>query len=337
LADLADIARELNVSSSLVSKVLNGRLGTTRVSAKTVRAIHARARNLNYQRNASAAALAMGKQNVIGVFIHRVGVAGSGIVDAMVQGVAEEAARHHLRLVVNFFNFKEEFIDQRHALQRGVMDGVIIAGMNHPDLIESLNEVQDNGLPVVTLHDNQLSPQFSNIGCSQLDVGRLATSHLISRGCRRIAHITKMEARYFGYKAALADAGIAFDPELVYEVGDFEFKGAQAALARFRSRGIAFDGFFAQSDQQAAGFMNDVVRRGGRVPQDVKVIGVDNSPYTEFTIIPLSSISQQEEERGRRAVRILLEQTADRDLPPRAEWIAPVLHARESTDVTEVV
>jgi LacI family transcriptional regulator len=338
MADLADIARELNVSSSLVSKVLNGRLGTTRVSAKTIRAIHAQAQNFNYQRNASAAALATGRQNVIGVFIHHVGVEGAGIMEAMTMGIAAEAAKHKLRLAVQYFEDREEFIAQRQIMQRGVMDGLILGGMHHEELVDMLNDVQENGVPVVTIHDKQLDPRFSNVGMHQEDVGRVATKHLIDQGCRRIAHICNMDERFEGYLMALRDAGIPFEPELVFEVNNYVYARGVEALASWKQRNVQFDGVFAQSDQQAVGFMNTFVRQGGRIPQDVKIIGVDNSPFTDFTVIPLSSVSQEDKERGRRAVQILLEQTASKDNAPspRAEWVAPVLHARESTGITEV-
>lgn len=338
MADLADIARELNVSSSLVSKVLNGRLGTTRVSAKTIRAIHASAQNFNYQRNASAAALATGRQNVIGVFIHHVGVAGAGIMEAMTMGIAAEAAKHKMRLAVQYFEEREQFIAERQIMQRGVMDGVILGGMHHEDLIDMLNEVQNAGVPIVTIHDKQLDPRFSNVGMHQQEVGRVATQHLIDQGCRRIAHICKMGERFEGYRMALRSAGLPFDPDLVFEVDNYVYAGGVQALSHWTERKVSFDGVFAQSDQQAVGFMNTFVRHGGHIPQDVKIIGVDNSPFADFSVIPLSSVSQEDKERGRRAVQILLEQTATRENapPPRAEWVPPVLHARESTGISEV-
>src|SRR5690606_31522393 len=94
---LRDIAEELNVSVSLVSKVLSGRLGTSGANIKKIRAIRAKARELGYQKNLLAEALRTGRQNVLALFLHRHGEPGSGIVDETINGVAEEAARSQQR------------------------------------------------------------------------------------------------------------------------------------------------------------------------------------------------------------------------------------------------
>lgn len=337
MAGLAEIAQELNVSPSLISKVLSGRLGTTRVSAKTVRAIKARAEGLNFRQNASASALATGRQNVLGVFVHRMGVAGSGITDAMLGGISAEAVLHRQRLVIHFFESIDRFMEQRASLHRGVMDGLIVGGLNHKELAGILEEVQADGVPVVTVHDIQLNDHFCNVGMDQVEVGLVATRHLIARGCRRIAHIHRIEERLHGYQAALAEAGLPFADELVVKVDDFEHARGVEALEVLRTRGVAFDGIFAQSDQLAAGAMNALMRGGRRVPQDVKIIGVDDSPFCAFTAVPLSSISQEVFARGRRALQLLVERTASQETnaPAKSESFAPVLYERDSTQFIE--
>lgn len=327
---IEDIARDLNVSPSLVSKVLNGRLGTTRVSAKTRAAIRERADVMGYRKHNSAAALAMGRHNVVGVFLHRVGVAGSGLVEAMINGIADEAALCNQRLTLHFFETTDSFLDHRHTLHPSVMDGVIIGGVNHIELGHVFEQVQRSGVPVVTLHDDAASPSVPNIGCSQVEVGRVATRHLIEQGCRRIATAMSNKERFQGFCEALADAGLPLLPELVVNVSNYEFDEGARATQHLLDQGLEFDGFVGQSDQHAVGAIKVLISRGVRVPEDVKVIGVDDSPFCPFNIVPLSSISQEETQRGRIAVRALLDAISGRPSRP-IEPVRPSLRVRRSS------
>jgi LacI family transcriptional regulator len=335
-ANLQGIAQDLNVSVSLVSKVLNNRLGTSRVSAVTLEAIRERAKGVGYRKNHSAAALANGRQNVIGVFLHSIGCEGSGLIQSMVEAIAEQASKHDQRLLLQFYRTQEEFSRMRRWMHRGVMDGAIVAGLPHRELTHSLLEIQRGGVPIVTFLDVQLDPSLINVSTNQTAVGQVATEHLIAQGCRRIAHIRVMEERHQGYKAALSVAGLEYRPELVFDphlvniIADYEHPAGDAAVGHFLKQGLEFDGIVAQSDQQAVGAMHALVRSGRRVPEDVKIIGVDNSPFCGFSLIPLSSVSQEERLAGRRAVQMLMDLISGKMID--CAEVCPVLHVRRSSE-----
>lgn len=310
MASLQDIADELDVSVSLVSKVLNARKGTGGASLATYRAIRAKAAQLGYRKNISAAALAKGKQGVIGVFIHRKGLPGSAIAEELVEGIADEAGAQGQRLMLQFFETADQFKALCPSVDRNVLDGLIVGGVTHPELFDELVQFEQRDVAVVTVHDLGADPRVINVGMDQVEVSRLATAHLIERGCRNIAHIAAIDGgtpRFDGYRKALAEAGIPYKPELVIHVPGYGARRGEEAVAELTSRGLVFDGIVAQSDHQAIGAMNTLLRAGRRVPQDVRVIGVDNAPFCELSIVPLSSISQEFRERGSRAVRLLLE------------------------------
>ena len=106
---LKDIARELQLSESLVSKVLSGRMGNTTAHIQVVKAIQRKARELGYRPNRTATALATGRHGVIAVFVHQHGEPGSSIVETLITGVAEAAAAHQQRLWLQFFLTREQF------------------------------------------------------------------------------------------------------------------------------------------------------------------------------------------------------------------------------------
>jgi LacI family transcriptional regulator len=330
MSRLQDIARELDVSVSLVSKVLNGRLGTTGANPKTVRAIERAAQKLHYRKHSSAAALATGRQNVVGLFLHSIGVEGSGVSEAIVRGVSAALAARGQRLMLQYFLGADEFRAACPEVGRHAMDGLIVGGVHHHELVPELAQVQDAGIPVVTIHDQPLAGEaLPNVGSDQVAVGRIATEHLIALGCRRIAHVKVDSHRASGYHQALSAAGLPARPELFHVARRYDARSAEEALAAFDAAGAAFDGIVAQSDQQAAAVVSVLLRRGVRVPDQVKVIGVDDSPFCEFFPVRLSSVSNEHFARGRRAVEMLMDRLAGRPVASVQEL--PVLRPREST------
>jgi LacI family transcriptional regulator len=331
LASLRDIAEKLNVSVSLVSKVLSGRLGTTGVSDEAVANIRRVAEQLGYRKNASAVALLSGRHNIIGVFIHRLGMAGSGIIEELLEGVSAVALQHHQRLQLNFFITNEEFFALCHGANRGTMDGLVVGGVYHAELEEHLRAIHGAGLPLVTLYDTPVAQPIPNVGFDQTAASRLATEHLISRGARKLAHIRNMDGRYEGYRQALAAAGLRYDAARVFQAREHDYSHVmgEEAVRKFLKNGVAFDGLVAQSDQEAVGAMNELFRRGFRVPEDVRLIGIDNAPYCEFARVPLSSVSQDFLARGAASMRLVLDLVEGRDV--RSTHVQPILFPRDSS------
>jgi LacI family transcriptional regulator len=345
---LRDIAKDLNISVSLVSKVLSGRMGNSGAAAGMVRAIQDKAQELQYQKNRQAEALSTGRQNAIAVCIHRHGEPGSAIVEEMVEGIAQEAAIHNQRLVIQYYDTLEQFRAFAPELHRNVVDGVIMGGIGHPQLFDELRAMERRGLPAVTLLDKQFDPDIANVGISQVEVSRLATVQLIEQGCRRIAHFgewtdapagTKKSPvpatyypgldRSYGYRQALREASLKSLPELVIRVPTFGYSAGWEAAEGLLDRGIPFDGIVGQSDHHVAGALNLLVSRGWKVPQQVKLIGVDNSPFCQYMSVALSSVSQEFQPRGRIAVRLLMEKLNGQKTS--SVNLEPIVHARLSS------
>lgn len=332
---LREIAEQLNVSVSLVSKVLNGRLGNSGAKPHTVAAIRAAARSLGYRKNQAAAALVTGRQHVIGAFLHSLGVEGSGICEEIVRGVAAGAALHRQRMMLRFFMTGEEFLGYCPEITPALLDGLIVAGISHPELREQLQEIENSGVPIITIHEEPESEAFENVTVDQLRVGYVATEHLISRGCRRIAHISTHAQRTEGYVQALKVHGLEYRPELVHRVHHYTYSAGEEAIAEFRARGVEYDGLVTHSDQQSMGALNALLRMGKRVPVDVKIIGVDNSPFCKFAIVPLSSVSSEFFVRSQLAVEMLLDKIAGK--PVESRKVEPVVHPRASTLDTKLL
>lgn len=336
IVGLRDIAEDVGVSISLVSKVLSGRLGTSGAHSDMVSAIRDRAKELGYSKNRLAEALRTGRQNVIGVCVHKHGASGSGIVEETVAGIAEEASRHRQRLMLHYYQSTEEFRDFAPEAHRNAVDGVIIAGISHREIVEDLDRIHQGGVPVITVLDEQLDSRFINVGLDQWETTRLATLHLLDQGCRRLAHFRVMpglhplpDARYEGFCLALAERGVTLNPELVLSVPDFGYEAGLKATRELLDRKAKFDGIVCQADHLAVAAINVLVTAGRAVPQQVKVTGVDDAPFCRFCIVPATSVSQEFYARGQLAVQLLITDSQKKSLP--VSRVAPVLHVRASS------
>ncbi len=306
---LKDIATELDVSISLVSKVLNNRLGNTRVSDELAEKIKKVAKERNYRKNSSALSLRSGFHNSISVMIHRHGERGSPLVDYMVRGIFEKSNEYDQKLMLGFFEQKSEFLEVCESAHRGLVDGLIVGGVPHRELCEVIMDLQKDGLPMVTIVEEALHPDLPNVGVNVIATGELPTKHLIEQGCKTIGHVAVMENRTAGYKKAMKEAGMQIEDKWIYQCGEssFGYQSGVAAAKHWIDAGQIPDGVVAQSDTLAAGLMNTFTAAGIKTPDDLLVIGVDDSPFCAYSLPSLSSVNQLNYPRGKLAVEMLMQ------------------------------
>ncbi len=170
----------------------------------------------------------------------------------------------------------------------------------------------------------------------------LATEHLISKGCRRIAHIggdylSTAYDRLAGYRAALTAHG--FDVQEKYICHRTQLDDAAVATGYRATQGLLKlkprpDGIFCFSDPIATGAMQAILEHGLRIPQDVAIVGCGNVLYASALRVPLSSVNQDSETMGERAAKMVLELVnGDGKAEPREERLRPELVVRASTDL----
>lgn len=336
---LKDIARELDVSYSLVSKVLNERLGTTGVRPEVKETILRKAREMNYRPNPLATALKRGRQGAVGVLIHPIGEEGTEIASKLLNGISDELAEHRLRLWLRFYKTGREFIENIRQTARHEMDGMIVVGFAHGETFDLISKLHAGGLPIVSVFEYQSIPGISNVAPDPIQQGFVATDHLLAQGCRRIGHLITdfqegprtIKMRVTGYHMAHQQHGVAVDPDLLFNAPDYKLRTGENAVRHWLERGIKFDGIVAQSDHQAIGAIHELLRRGISVPEKVRVIGVDDSPLCNASPVPLSSVSAEWIQVGLRAADMIMAEINGRTPAPSLS-IGPRLAVRRSSD-----
>jgi len=273
------------------------------------------------------------RRNTIGVLLQRIGVRGSGITELFIDGVATECASHKLGQVFGFFTDPNDFRTFINGAQRAMVDGFIVGGAFRQELVGDMVGLQRAAVPVVTAYAHPVHRSLVNVGTNQVGLARVATEHLIERGCREIVHLHVSDARLSGYRQALRAHQIPARPTWIYRGNEvapaLSGQGGEAAIEHFLRKKISFDGVVATSDTQAMGAIRALMKAGLNVPADVKVVGVDNSPLCDVGVVTLTSVSDDVRLRGRLAVRALMDRLRGRSV--KSMSLEPVLTIREST------
>nr|WP_217508795.1 LacI family DNA-binding transcriptional regulator [Curtobacterium pusillum] len=320
---IIDVATRAGVSKSLVSMVMRDDPGVSEVRRS---AVLAAAAELGYRPNRAAAILAGTRTRTIGV-----------VVDdfrnpwyvPMLDGVREALAPHGLRLTLADTRANAHLdsspFDDLVSLR---VDGVILAAEGFPDLVVPAST------PVVVAGERDDVPSGLDVVASDEAAGaRLAAEHLIDLGHRRLVHITgsggPARVRREATVARMAASGI--EP-LVYGAGPTSdqtgYEGTRRALAAHPD----LTAVFAANDVMAMGAIAAVQEAGLRVPEDVSVIGHDETPLAASPLLRLTTVDPHNDEVGRLAAARLVERIgADAPAEPTRTLVPPSLVVRATT------
>lgn len=327
---MQDIARDLGISKSLVSKVLSNRLGTSGVSGATAARIKKRAEELGYRINLSARALRRGSLGTIGLFFHRTGDPGSGIVEKILQGVVGAAHEAGKKVIVALFEEESEF-QSLSASYSGLIDGMILCGIEHPELKEELLQVVRSGTPVVSMYSSSLAPEIPNVCMKDEEIESLAIRHLVAQGCRKIGFVETKASIHRCRAPLLSEAGLPPVPAFVFQSGAlrYSYEAGAAAARKILDESVDIDGLMTDSDAQAIAAVHTLLKAGVRIPEQLKVVAVAATPYCSYAMVPITSVAHQLEESGRAAVCLMAGLLEGRKA--KSVHIPPVLKAYAST------
>lgn len=214
------------------------------------------------------------------------------------------------------------------------MDGAVLASLHGDNQLP--NRLRDAGIPTVVCGTPARGIVASYVDSDNRQGATMAVEHLISLGRRKIATITgnldttTAVERQQGYRDALVSAGIPLEPTLE-EVADYLPNRAHMAMERLLLNHPDVDAVFAASDLMAAAAIRVLHQARRRIPEDVAVVGFDDSPTARATRPSLTSIRQPIEEIGREAVNILLRDMQEPETATRKFIFATDLVVREST------
>ncbi len=299
--NIKDVAKLAKVSITTVSRVINK---FPSVNKRNIQRVEAAVAELKYRPNVSAQRLASGANNAVGLVMPGYpGIFHSFFAIEIIRGVGQACEALKLDMVFHIS-------DGVNPLNASYMGGIIFA-----DIIENrkqLDDALDRHIPCLVINNVVQDVDVSYIAVNNLKGGDIAAKYLTGLGHKRIATITgnvKTQSgfdRFDGFMKGMYDAGVEIPKEYVYR-GDYSRRSARQAAEFFFSMKERPTAIFAQSDDMALEVMAVAFEMGIRIPEDVSIIGFDDSPQALYGPVGLTTVRQPVFEMAEKSVRILNE------------------------------
>jgi DNA-binding LacI/PurR family transcriptional regulator len=330
---LHDVARMAGVSIKTVSNVIND---YPHIRPTTRTKVEAAISELGYQPNLSARSLRSGRSGVISLLIPDLR---NAYFAELADAVMRAAQARGLSVIIEQMpGGKKEELEILRGPRMQLVDGILYSVLALGE--EDAHEL-DSRMPMVLLGDRIFHGPKDHVTMQNTAGAKAATEHLLTLGRRRIAALGSHPGevvgsaglRLDGYRQALDEAGVSYDPSLVIPAINWHRKDGAAAMRRFLEQNVPFDGLVAFNDSMALGAMRVMQEAGLRIPDDVSVIGFDDIDETRYSIPSLSTIDPSKDEIAETAVDLLLERIENPDSEAPARDLATVFRVvqRESS------
>jgi DNA-binding LacI/PurR family transcriptional regulator len=331
------IAEAAGVSRATVSRVING---APSVDAKIRDIVERAIADTGYVPNVAARSLVTRRSNSVALvisepertdkdsFLNRIFT--DPYFGRITAGASSALRPHDIHLVIIPTDSTDHHQVIRY-LRQGHVDGVLLISSHEQDPLP--RQVHELGIPAVVA-----ARPASPIAASFVDVdqrlgARLAAEHLLGRGCRHLATITgpldmpSGQDRFDGFRSYLANRGFSEVPHLA---GDFTRAGGEDAARRLLRAHPEIDGLFVASDLMSEGALRAVQDLGRRVPEDIAVVGFDDSSAALDCRPLLTTVRQPVEEMAAEMAEVLMAHIATPGRLPRSVTFQPTLVIRDS-------
>lgn len=312
LVTIKDLARELNISPSTVSRALKDHPD---ISVETKRAVNELAKKLNYQPNAVALSLKQRRSNTIGIIIPEIV---HYFFSSVISGIEDVAYDAGFNVIICQSNEKyEREVANAKTLLASRVDGILVSISKETKDFDHLHGLRNNNIPMVFYDRIVPGLKADQVIIDDFDAAYRATRHLIDSGRQRIVHFAGPQnlligqQRLNGYLKALNEGGLAVDEDLIIEADNFE--KARTAVMKLLNTGKKFDGLFATNDLTAIGAMQTIQKRGIKIPDEVAIVGFSDGRFSGITDPTLTSVDQHGYEMGTIATKMLLKRITSED------------------------
>jgi LacI family transcriptional regulator len=308
---MKDIAARAGVSITTVSKILNN--VDMHISEATRERVLGLVQQYHYVPNEIAKGLRRKSSNMIGVITYDIA---DPYVSKIVIGIESTCKAKGISVLICNTNSEEaSVLDNLRFLSSKMVDGIIFLRS-----LSSKNEelVPQLRTPVIVV-DREFSldiPDVGMIDSNSLEAAYKATELLVNKGCRRISYIgpssdTRSSNRIEGYISALKDSGRQIDEKLIYQKGGFTPETGMNGVASLFSE-ECINGIVCANDLIAAGALLALSKKGLRVPEDVKVTGIDNISISQYLNPPLTTVDLHGYEVGTECAEMLISRIRDK-------------------------
>ena len=336
MVTLKQIAEKLNISITTVSKALKD---YPDVSKKTRKLVRETASMLHYKPNSFAVNLRTKESKTIGLIIPEIV---HHFFSSVIKGIISQAEKKGYLVITLQSNESYELEKQQIVLLLNKrVDGILISLANGTADYKHLTEIIENDTPLVMFDKIAKVVKCSKVIIDDRKAAYKATQYLIDIGCKRIAHFRgpllpqNSIDRFLGYKQALLDNHIPYDPSLVYLLNNMSFEEGKFYANQLLQDHKDVDGIFINTDLVAIGAITEFNKQGVRVPEQINIVGFSNWFMASVISPSLTTINQPGFEMGKKAFKILYKQIRDKkekkSIVYRDEILETNLVLRDST------
>lgn len=259
----------------------------------------------------------------------------AGAFSRIIQHAIDSTYKHgyHLLLVNTHEDpqLEENFISE---LLRRNISGIVLSRVSDDSVI--LKKIVQHNIPIVVIDRALAHENVSNVVLDNQKAGYMAGRHLIELGHKRLAcitgpmKITLCRDRLDGFQKALREEGISLDQARIYE-GDFKLESGILGIRKLCPRACDFTGIWAMNDWMAFGVLKELQSQGVKVPEQVSVIGMDDTELAVAVNPALTTIQYPFDELVEKAFELLIAQIDKRELLTETIVLEPGLTVRQST------
>lgn len=337
MATIKDIARITGVSCTTVSNVIHGR--SERVSAETITLINDTIKELGYVPNMSARSLVSRSSKVIGLINHSILMKDHNFMEdpfhsTFIGSIEATLRENGYYLMLRTAETPEELLS---FLRNWNVDGLFFTGIFKDNFFDVLSTLS---IPIVLVDSYVQHQNMCNVGLEDFNGSYIATKYLIERGHKNIAFTSPqiradgvLYQRLLGYKKALSEADIEFDPSLIFE----QSMDVESCLSLGRKLALIprITAVFSTADIMAAGIMAGIRQAGKRIPDDISIVGFDDIDISKITYPPLTTIHQDAKLKGKLAVDYMLDMLEHKSV--RNREISLPIHLIERESVKTII
>lgn len=326
-----DIARELNISASTVSRALQN---NPRISLKTREKIVSMAEMMGYRPNTLASNLRNKKSNTIGIVVPLIN---RHFFASVISGAEEVAFKAGYTVVISQSNdLANKEIAIVHSMFANRVDGLIISIAMENNSFEHLKMFTKKNIPLVFFDRAVPEIETNKIVIDDIMGGFRVTKHLIEQGYKRIGliagpqNLKTYQERKDGYIKALSEYGLSFDEALVV-TNNLTSEDGTEATRQLMALPEPPDAIFCGNDTTALSAMIYLRNKGFRIPEDIGIVGFSNEPFSKVVSPSISTIAQPAFLMGQKAAELILNQIENKEKTFKTLVLPTELIIRESS------
>jgi LacI family transcriptional regulator len=335
---IQDVARLAGVSTGTVSNALTGKRP---VAKATHQRIFAALDELGYQPNLMARGLVNQRSHVLSIVIKEFSDLGYYGYSSVLTGIQKKANQLGYSIMLHFVDgpSEKEIFTALNQISAHRADGVIWVIHEIEGNRNWVHDIQPEKYPPIVFLHMHPDPALNVVSVDNEAGASMAVSHLIEQGCRTVGIITgpadwwESKARLAGWRNTLQQAGLDTDLSLVVE-GNWLADSGRTGMETLLKQRPNIDAIFASNDRMALGVIHTARRHGLSIPEDLLLVGYDNTPEVTSYWPPLTSVRQGLQQSGQIAVEDLhlrIEAGKDTQIAPRQHIIQPELIVRQSS------